>query len=164
MAQCFRLFCWYSFTFTSGLLQTLHLWFLLNHIFSNVDFTNTQSVLQRKGETNVVSNVSRIWVYSFKTLLYKETLCADTVCIRSITSYRFVCLRQRQKERNTHRSGPSFQHPPDLHGSDTLGSALPPIWAQCDPDDRGVSTGRSWGARGLHGSAVIHRRALKAES
>lgn len=52
---------------------------------------------------------------------------ACNVCIRSITSYRFVCLRQRQKERNTHRSGPSFQHPPDLHGSDTLGSALPPI-------------------------------------
>lgn len=45
----------------------------------------------------------------------------------ALDPYRFVCLRQRQKERNTHRSGPSFQHPPDLHGSDTLGSALPPI-------------------------------------
>lgn len=38
MAQSFRLFWWYSFTFTSGLVQTLHLWFHLNHIFSNVGF------------------------------------------------------------------------------------------------------------------------------
>lgn len=50
------------------------------------------------------SKVKQMWLVMLVGYECIALKLACNVCIRSITSYRFVCLRQRQKERNTHRS------------------------------------------------------------